>query len=358
LFVSLAGILVALVWAYNWNGQPANAAQQWGDAIRVLGIEPVFPPEEDITVGDIFVIANDTHADVNSIDSKPYRTHTIRLLHHDLTNILQESYKQTYAFSNRSPDHLGGAAAVADQNPSQGSVFAPVRIMHSLPIAAFPHLKIKQTKSSGFVGSISGATSWLLNAGANSDSSTDVSLDEISTYGVPSAYAISALAEFCHNLAEACTDDGMRKALSSVVGQDIYEKCRARVFGVCLWQGKEYITPVEIGLVTRVYLTEQITTQIENARGVDLKADPANPGNEACPKIAHLTGGDPAKCPPADPKPSGHSASIAGSNLMAITFDYPKFPRPLVFGVNSVRWQPSPQPSLQQPPIDRVSVAP
>ncbi|HIH2751397.1 TPA: hypothetical protein ACYLN4_007234 [Burkholderia lata] len=37
---------------------PSNLAQQWGDRLRAYQINPVFPPREDIQVGDIYLLCD------------------------------------------------------------------------------------------------------------------------------------------------------------------------------------------------------------------------------------------------------------------------------------------------------------
>src|SRR5436190_16588764 len=54
----LLALVVAMVMSSIWTATPTDkdVVAEWNETIRRLGIEPVFPPEEDIYVGDLFAV--------------------------------------------------------------------------------------------------------------------------------------------------------------------------------------------------------------------------------------------------------------------------------------------------------------
>src|SRR5437016_2833102 len=75
----VAGFVVAAAAGFfflRWllNEPPANPstkslAAAWGEAIQTFAIEPVFPPEEDLAVGDVLAVIvqdNDPHPEKRS----------------------------------------------------------------------------------------------------------------------------------------------------------------------------------------------------------------------------------------------------------------------------------------------------
>jgi hypothetical protein len=216
--------------------------------------------------------------------------------------------------------------SMVDVPSSASSLFATNNHIAELPIVSFPHLKISRTRS--------GSADWnrSVSATSSSESITDVRFVGTGTYGVPSLLAFGALNDFCKKQAKPfCDDQILRDLLSSVVGDKIYDKCApyAIFWGHCLWVGDkskaEYILKVELGIVTRVYLADEIVTDFSNARDVGGKLDP----------LAGLEkGNQDAKNP--NPRQSS-SGSVDDSESQAITFDRVKYSHPIAFGFNSVR---------------------
>ncbi len=67
-----------------------SVAKQWNEAIQKLGFEPVYPPVEDIQVGDVFAMITDDEASDSAAD-EPFAGRSIKLLHLDLTREIEDA---------------------------------------------------------------------------------------------------------------------------------------------------------------------------------------------------------------------------------------------------------------------------
>ena len=97
-FAAASSVLVA------WLGPElsnTHVIEEWNATISKLGIDPVFPPEEDVAVGDIYAVLDDSE------DGQPSRTalalRSIKLTHQDLTSNIENAYKGSYLFPNTKP---------------------------------------------------------------------------------------------------------------------------------------------------------------------------------------------------------------------------------------------------------------
>src|SRR6266436_3219607 len=93
---SLIAVSLAVVGAGVWLvRQPApqpvpNIEAAWNEAISRLGIDPVYPPEEDLVVGDLLagVISDDEPDPIETKDDKlklhrdsPFLRRTVKIAH-------------------------------------------------------------------------------------------------------------------------------------------------------------------------------------------------------------------------------------------------------------------------------------
>src|SRR4051794_21742581 len=117
-------LLVAGFVAFTWVAPVVpekSVAQQWNEAISRLGIEPVYPPQEDIAVGDVFVIL--TNDELNEVEKEPLAGRSMKIWHVDMTTKLENAYADIYRFPE-TPDApaQGRAWKLAAAN---GPVFRP-----------------------------------------------------------------------------------------------------------------------------------------------------------------------------------------------------------------------------------------
>jgi len=359
--IIVLGITLLLYgWTRNDDLDEQTVSQQWNIAIQKLGIEPVYPPEEDIMVGDIFAIISEDEYDEhkNGVENESLARTSIKIYHKDLSSIIDNDLAHTYLFKDNLTTRFVAAIdndKMALPDGTSSSMFDTVVHRSSLPIATFPAFKIYKTNSIWTSASFNSFPNLFVHGSLKSDLATEVKIENSTTYGISALDAANALDHFCRfEMAPACSDTGLRKLLSNKAGKHIYDVIKSKSTPThCRMK-------VEVGLINRVYLTQSIKTSLlrENVVGGDLKE---NLGGEkkktasqpdATVNASSQTAGTVA---PGDPRNTGSrqrasdesgadeaSAGVSASDeaSMAISFDAVALDRPVVFGYSSVRFIP------------------
>ncbi len=269
------GILVVVVLAAGYAGsrwlasdplqQAANDAvsveDEWAKTIRKFGIEPVFPPEEDLTVGDVLaVIVKDNEPNPESKDAKisartPLLKRAVKLAHIDVRKALRDAYQVVPVFTApsdpRPSTQVAGKASAPP--PAVTRYFGEETIQSDLPRAAFPKLKVQGSASanSGFAASLRGFAGYAIgNTGLE-----ELYLTEVRAYGLPSADAEELLKAYCTNekTRNVCLEKTARKHLERIVGDNIYRKYIYDKRG-----NERFAITVDVVMVNRVYLARAI----------------------------------------------------------------------------------------------------
>jgi hypothetical protein len=284
------------VFRFGFADRPSeqNIVAEWNDTIRKLGIEPVFPPEEDLYVGDLLaVIVNDTHPGLADAQTRPLLNRAIKLAHLDLSKDLIENYRMLPFFppTTERPSETGKAWIEA---PSSSGIFTPPDVRQVLAIAAFPGFSIQHQRN------IAGGLSYLLKGqlGAAEQNADDIELNIpfAETYGVPSLLANYRLNLYCADPfnKDVCSDKTLRTHLG-FVADGMFD-----TFVDPETHERRYRADVQLALVNRVYMTRAIEQKRMRGgdRSANLKVSSAD-GEQQAPTVA----------PPADPAPSANPPS-------------------------------------------------
>jgi hypothetical protein len=232
------------------DSRGCTLVRQWSDTISKLGIEPVFPPEEDLHVGDVFAVLTSIAGHENQ---DPILSKSLKLAHLDLSPALREVYGQLPVFPDTPPAPSQAEASVAEGT----DIFQGAWPRNRLPLVAFPALTIEHTQS------LDGSWGWLgraLGGSASADQVETIELLDTSSYGVPALYATQALESFCRYAAEVCSEDGARRMVSYVVGSNFAFATRA--------DGRP-VNEVSLYIVDRVYLARTIRQHRGNQTAED-----------------------------------------------------------------------------------------
>lgn len=345
-FVVVAAAAFVLVrWAGTGEQPKLSVAKQWNEAIEKLGFEPVYPPVEDIQVGDVFAMISDDEA-TDSATDEPFAGRSIKLLHLDMTREIEEAYRLVYQFpaTNARPDHDG---QIWPQTASADSLFKPPAARTSLPLVLFPRFTITNVKrASGNASAMSQLFNGAFGADANSAGTVEVRFSATETYGVPAVPAELRLLDFCEDeeTKEFCTQRGARKQLAMLIGKRIHDKVKDRKTAV-----ERPRFSVELALVNRVFLARSIQTSIgedggtRGNVGVNQQAVLPSAAAQAAPAGA---GGDGKPLPPAPPQAGANDApggALAFERRATSNVLLPDtlLPRPVVVGFKSVRFKPA-----------------
>lgn len=286
-----AGVLWILPLAEERPGNDIIA--DWNRTISRLGIEPVFPPEEDIYVGDIIAVVTEDHLATTPLkgDGKkatptlsaanPLLNRAVKIDHYDMSKILEEFYGQLPVFSTTTPRPQTDREIWAQS--SDKVPFMPAE-HKTLALAAFPAFTIKTSNSgSGDLGLP--LISKLRFSSSHSDSE-ELEIVFAETYGIPTVIAAAILERYCQDpfSQAACVEGNVRKHLSFLMGGAVKE---------FLPNTNKYRFEVQLHLVYRAYLTRAInrrlaanvTREATSEREAPEGTTPAAPGATATRKF-------------------------------------------------------------------------
>ncbi|HEV7254408.1 MAG TPA: hypothetical protein VGN97_15090 [Mesorhizobium sp.] len=289
----------------------ASAQEMWANSIRRLGIEPLYPPQEDFRVGDIWAVVATYKEDATSTrEVDPQKSiigRDVRIGRIDL-NQLSAAARESPRFQESDTSDDGQLVYEAAQDMGWDGV-APGKVTTS--IASFPRIDISTSSSD------SGAVAQVGLAAARSRNETEtVSIPVAETYSIPATAALAALANWCGGERSLCSEKPVRRLLAFVVNSAVAEDVDAdRRYGF------------EIKLVTQVYMTRQMMFRrsLQESLSTSLNA----------PKVGAIAeeGGDGADDAAAG-EVATESAQGADGSLENVIF-----PRPIVFGFRSVAHQ-------------------
>lgn len=294
----------------------------WNRSIARLGIDPVYPPQEDMYVGDIYLTlaVRDGAAIPPTAGSKT--TFSGKWVTIGRADILKTFRQRPFEFSKRA-GAAGSAsevpAIVSTSSPQQSDTPASSKASSAvdLYLTAFPGVDIKsQTKSE--------ASWWQLTLGRKEAETEDISIPAVETYSIPETEAILALAKFCtsKNTADYCTDSVARKILGYTFGKDAYLK-----------DDRGYIYDISVIIIRQVFVTQRLISQ--RYRGDGLSGELASAGDdEQKPAADSTTGGQTTTRNPGEQN-GRYAVRHQDGFSSRVKFDQ-SFARPIVFGFRRV----------------------
>lgn len=225
-----------------------HAALAWNSAIERLGIQPLYPPQEDFFVGDVYISLDDPKREIVTTNGQIPNVFKGRSAKIAQVNMRQGIEQNAPKF--RFDETPAEMAPPSREKPSvQGAGFSP-----PLSLVAFPGISVKNhiETDTGIWGYITGRRSGIIE---------EITIPYAESYGASAINGTAALNEFCLEQATAayCTDNVARKILSYAFGDAVYSV-----------QDNKYIFPIAISIVTRVFLTRELN--VARYRGDSLSA--------------------------------------------------------------------------------------
>jgi hypothetical protein len=238
---------------------------QWNITISRLGIEPVYPPQEDIAVGDVYAVVvggkgrlTDLQPQEKIANSEPFLRKAIKLAHVPVQDQLREAYSFLPVFPEFGQSDQRGAAnngSKRDDRPEANDLFRNGQRRTALPQAAFPGISISFTGSAAVGGAVgSRGMLGLFSYGASHKAEQKVELRSVETYGLPSLIAYEALKSYCSKQlnVEVCTEKTARQHLKSVFSHILDQSYNPN-------KGELYYNyPVRIIMIDRVFYAREI----------------------------------------------------------------------------------------------------
>ncbi len=195
------------------------AAKEWSSAMISYNIEPVYPPTEDVHVGDIFAVGK--HAE-NQLKDSPLFT-SAKYDSVPQQALLDRYYGANPVFPDYVPDIKQDGSPVAQQAATlPGGLFAPAVTPTKLALEALPGFTLSNTQHVSFAASIPGqAVSALFGGAVNLENASEIRIDAAETYGIPAAWALGELDGYCARQPDKCSYATVRRVVCSVAHQKV-----------------------------------------------------------------------------------------------------------------------------------------
>jgi hypothetical protein len=337
---ALAVVIIATVvidYGLGTSTSESNVVADWNETIKTLGIEPVFPPEEDLYVGDVLaVIVDDENPTQTKTNNRALLNRAIKLTHLNLHDELVTTYTDLPLF----PKSLDKTKEIEQVGtPSMElSVFDAPNKRVVLPLAAFPGFSIHHRSDAGLAGFLKAQFA----ARIYQDDDVELTIPFVETYGIPSMAATKILTKFCVENGSICKDAILRRQLSFVSPAVFdYDTTAFRATGEL-----HYYANIDLELVNRVYLATSIQEHRGKASGRSASASAFGPG--FAPAAATATkvsteagatpsgsGADAAKTAPA---PIEGANSVSAQSVSEDKSELKQdFDRPVVIGYRAVK---------------------
>jgi hypothetical protein len=285
------------------SGEPGNLGDHWSEAIAQLGIFPIFPPTEDIYVGDVYavIVAEDPH-DPTRTKLELRLGKAIKVDHiAKVQEKLKDEYDRAFVFSHwasvAAGSHQGSADSELDVQPrcAEDSCFDPITGGHWLPLALFPGFATEHAVSGS-----ADLPSWQkyipgLNAKSNASEKIEVQISDPETYGVPTNTATDLMKEYCEPGSATPGPGGSQLDAQTAANQQTNPVCSTRfVRSQFSIRQNDIATELPISngqtafrdqvrliMISRIFLTRNIqysyllddatATEIRNAQNADPK---------------------------------------------------------------------------------------
>lgn len=310
-------LVFILFWIRPWQPPAATAedmAGAWNDSIRKLGIEPLFPPQEDFAVGDIWaVIAAYDESPGQTREASPNETIVGKGVRIGRISLAQLGYepdqRPTFPVTQVKDDQLNFDEPMQTDLRQEGNPDGRVR----LSFVSFPDFTlVDRSTDAGSLSSVLG-----LSAERGSNRTEVIKIPIALTYSVAAPKAMIALNRWCiHKDNEGmCSDEIIRSVIAYSLQNKVFEQL----------DGK-YRYRFEIKLVTQTYMTRRL----ELRRGAGAAVN------------SRLGDGDVPKLPAAEPDQQGTQATGQtgigrnGDSRFDFGIDKVTYPKPIVFGFRSV----------------------
>jgi hypothetical protein len=247
--LAVLGFLLVVVRPFTTPPDPDadDVATAWNESIQRLGIFPIYPPAEDIYVGDVWAVISKASPDSTTAQTETAESRKSTLLGKSM-RIGYIDLRDEMVTANRRPvfdETSERKSGYRRQSPLEVDVPAQQKRI-SLALAAFPGITITHKVKS--------AASFGWNFGGIGGDRDDQRVEEIripvaETYGVPISLAFFRLDQWCSDSKTKiyCSDEYVRRIMAFGVSN-----------GVLATVGGKYTTQIELRLITRVYLMREI----------------------------------------------------------------------------------------------------
>ncbi|MDH7800931.1 hypothetical protein [Rhizobium sp. AN70] len=301
--------------------------KRWNESIQRLGIEPVYPPQEDIYVGDIIAEIVDSGHKFKSlpvlVKDSPFIGRYVKIT--QIPNLRGyfgvKSEAPYFGDSVWLDDKRTLSAAQPRVEVATDGTASGVEVKDAL----FPVIKIERKE--GIVGLLRN----IAFGGARADVE-EIELQNVQTYAINAFHAQNALMAFCNDeyTEVYCADEYLRAKLSYILKRDILETAETEDCG------PRYLYDIRLFVVRQAFLTRGV--KVTNGRGrlafLDAGGDKGDLQNDMDRAATAATTSPQGQLPEPE-NIADNKSSFRRTNSSGLFSDR-QFARPLVVGFNSV----------------------
>jgi len=291
-----------------------NVALAWNQAIGRLWIEPVYPPQEDLFVGDVYLNLRPTKEGIALPDGQTGNVFAGRGIRIDRINLLPSLSTRPFKFKRQTASLADTTKAA--ESPAEKPAMPALRKADEIELyaTAFPGISIKHF--------IETNASWLdLAIGRRSAETEEIVISSVETYSAAAPESTRQLLLYCSEPATAhfCQDQFARTLLAYSFGPDVNRTING-----------QYAYEITVTLVRQVFLTTDLTTaryrgDALNVGYAPIESQAASSANDAATKDA---------TPPISTKTEA-SGDFQNRYSSHMTMKQ-KFRQPVAFGFRSV----------------------
>ncbi|GEM_PF-3756935 len=277
---------------------PDWVAKQWAVTMRAYHIEPVYPPTEDIHIGDIYAVDEDQPGDNTApialaikLDDWPMRQ-DLENYYDNVPILLGAGGRPTDGTIWRQQAAMGGsitahAPQASEPKSTPGSakppgpriaasgkphsVFAASGTLTKLPLMALPGFTIAQADAESFRGGVPfHFFSAIFGAARSHQDSIMINIPAAETYGVPAATATARLVTYCAKNQYLCSRSFIADQLASAVGKKPNHTAVYLINRLFLTRSIEYVydTSSTVGAQAKLLAQLRATTISKTGSGV------------------------------------------------------------------------------------------
>lgn len=233
----------------------------WNTSIKKLGVEPIYPPQEGVMVGDVYLIVAPVREEVRGFlpdyFSDTFAGRSIKVGQIDL---VQSVLAAQTRFSLPKTKFLDTGEPGNEQDGLLEDVASDQTTKIRLYDIVFPKVVIDRNTDSN------AAAKWF--TAAFSDNVKDsISFNKVQTFAAPSLPAMLQLQVFCKTMQFCENDKAARTLLSYALGSSINQTYRS-TDGI-----DRYVFDIEVFVVTQVFATRRITVDNNVGWSDDLNAN-------------------------------------------------------------------------------------
>ncbi|NKL40053.1 hypothetical protein GFL57_03325 [Rhizobium leguminosarum bv. viciae] len=309
-----------------------SVPKSWNTAIERLGITPLYPPQEDVFVGDVLLSVTPSKLKFSNLGDdlqvEAITGRSVRVGHINLTKFMKRPDDTRY-FGDSVRETNGSLALAQPTREADGDPSNDGKIL--LSNILFPAITLEHEAN------VSGV--WkAFGMGASSASAEKIVLSHVQTYGADAYSATALLAKYCADPSTLgfCFEKSARAQLSYIMGDDVLRTATTV-------EGKPgYVFEVRIFVVYRLYLARGL--QVGGGDGIDARLFSSEAGRSEATSINSIdndaNGKPPKTTSPVDVKPktvtiTSQPLTASRSDKRAFWSDEP-FNRPLAIGYRSV----------------------